>query len=171
LSARSEFAAILRLERRAIFRRALIGSIPVLLGYVRHVSLIAGTALYMVLLGGCASQRIVELDSQNPAVRVSTHGGFFGEESVKPEEVPEILEDNDIPHERVIHILLDPDVKDLRPARFLMVCLARAGYTRPVLVTKRHAEAENLGKRKPSVPAAKQPTKRTIRYKKTSEQF
>jgi len=34
LNDRSEFAAIPRLERRAIFRRAMVSSIPVLLGYV-----------------------------------------------------------------------------------------------------------------------------------------
>jgi len=34
LNVGSEFAAIARLERRAIFRRALVNSIPVLLGYV-----------------------------------------------------------------------------------------------------------------------------------------
>jgi len=137
------------------------------------VSIVAGTALYMTLLNccGCASQRILELDAQNPAVRVSTQGVLFGEESVQPTEVPEILERYDIPHERVIHILLDPDVKDLRMARFLMACLSRAGYTRPVLVTKRHAESENLGKRRnPAVTAVpKQQKKTVIRYKKSTE--
>jgi len=138
------------------------------------VSIIAGTLLYMCLLScGCTSQKALELDAENPAVRVSTQGVLFGDQLVQPTEVPEILEDYDIPHDRVIHILLDPDVKDLRPARFLMACLARAGYTRPVLVTKRHAEAENLGVRGKSsavtAVAPKREKKRVIRYKKANE--
>jgi len=139
------------------------------------MSIVAGTVLYMVLLNccGCASQRMIELDAENPAVRVSAQGVLFGEEYVQPTEVPEILEDYDIPHDRVIHILLDPDVKDLKPARFLMACLSRAGYTRPVLVTKRHAEAVNLGKRTRTEASAssvpKNEAKRVIRYKKANE--
>lgn len=97
---------------------------------------------------GCATHRTLELDAQHPAVSVTTFGVKFGNELVKPEEVPEILADYDIPHDRVIHILLDPGVRDLRPARVLMAHLRKAGYTRPVLVTKRHAESENLGKSK-----------------------
>ena len=123
---------------------------------------------------GCATHRTLELDAQHPAVSVCTLGVKFGNELVKPEEVVEILEDYDIPHDRVIHILLDPEVKDLRPARYLMGCLSHAGYTRPVLVTKRHAESENLGKpKKPSVTAtsiaAKPAARRVIRYKGANE--
>ena len=138
------------------------------------VSIVAGTVLYMTLLNcGCASQRMVELDARDPSFRMTTQGVLFGDEYVPIEEVPEILEDCDIPHDRVVHILLDPGVTDLRPARTLMGYLSRAGYTRPVLVTKRHAESINLGKKKnpsvrtgtPSVSA----TRKSIRYKKASE--
>ena len=131
----------------------------------------------LLLLGcvalGCATHRTLELDAQHPAVSVCTLGVKFGDELVKPEEVAEILEDYDVPHDRVIHILLDPEVKDLLPARTLMGYLSRAGYTRPVLVTRRHAESENLGKpKKPSAPAtsAAQPApRRVIRYKGANE--
>ena len=123
---------------------------------------------------GCATHRTLELDAQHPVVSVCTLGVKFGDELVKPEEVVEILEDYDIPHDRVIHILLEPEVKDLRPARYLMGCLSHAGYTRPVLVTKRHAESENLGKpKKPSATAtssaAKPAVRRVIRYKGANE--
>ena len=131
--------------------------------------LVAGVTL------GCATHRTLELDAQHPAVSVTTLGVKFGDELVKPEEVAEILADYDVPHDRVIHILLDPEVKDLRPARYLMATLSRAGYTRPVLVTKRHAESENLGKpkKKPSATAtssaAKPAARRVIRYKGANE--
>ena len=134
------------------------------------LSIVAGTLLYMVFLNccGCTTQRTLELDAQHPSILVSMQGVLFGNRYVKPAEVPEILEDYDIPHDRVIHILLDNDVKDLRPARFLMACLAKSGYTRPVLVTKRHAESVNFGKRRPPLVApVRKPTSpgKSIRYK------
>ena len=138
------------------------------------VSIVAGTVLYMAFLNcGCTTHRSLELDARHPAVRVSTRGVLFGDGLVRPQEVPEILEDYDVPHDRVIHIRLDPDVKDLRPATAVRVGLARAGYTRSILVTERHAESINLGKPKKTsvsgaVPAAR-PAQRVIRYKQASE--
>ena len=132
----------------------------------------------LLLLGcvalGCTTHRTLELDAKHPAVSVSALGVKFGNELVKPEEVAEILEDYDVPHDRVIHIQLEPDVKNLMPARTLMGYLSRAGYTRPVLVTHQHAESANLGKpKKKSVTttssAAKPTPRRVIRYKGANE--
>ena len=138
------------------------------------VSIVAGTVLYMAFLNcGCTTQRSLELNARHPAVRISVHGVYFGDRLVQPQEVPEILDDYDVPHDRVIHIRLDPDVKDLRPATAVRVCLGRAGYTRSILVTERHAESVNLGKSKrPAVSSAARPApqaKRTIRYKRAAE--
>ena len=136
---------------------------------------VAGVVLCCILGAGCSTQhRTIELDSQHPAVRMSVQGVLFGDRYVKPTEVAKILDDYDIPHDRVIHIRLDPDVKDLKPARFLMACLARAGYTRAIFVTERHAEALNLGKSKKksataASSAAKPAARRVIRYKRASE--
>ena len=131
----------------------------------------------LLLLGcialGCTTHRTLELDAKHPAVSVTTLGVKFGDELVKPEEVAGILEDYDVPHDRVIHIQLEPDVRDLMPARTLMGYLSRAGYTRPVLVTRQHAESANLGKQKKTVTttssAAKSAPKRVIRYKGANE--
>ena len=129
----------------------------------------------LLCCAGCATRRTLELDAQHPAISVCTLGVKFGNELVNPEEVAGSLADYDVPHDRVIHIRLGPEVKDLRPARYLMATLSRAGYTRPVLVTKRHAESENLGKpKKPSVTAtssAARPAarRRVIRYKGANE--
>ena len=113
---------------------------------------------------GCASRRaVIELDARHPAIRQTAHGTMIGDTVVRPEEVPEYLSDFDVPHGRTIHILLDSDVRDLRPARILMSHIAKAGYTRPVLVTKRHAEATIVNKRKKPKPAP-QPQPRKIRY-------
>lgn len=142
------------------------------------VSIVAGTLVYIACMNcGCTTHRTLELDAQHPAVRVAVDGVLFGDEYVQPQDVAELLEDYDVPHDRVIHILLDPEVKDLKPARFLMGMLARSGYTRPVLVTKRHAESENLGKRKSSTASQMQSGKpqlqkarRQIRYKRSNEE-
>ena len=138
-------------------------------------SIVAGTLLYMLLVGccGCATRGAIELDADHPSVRMTTHGVMFGEESVLPQEVPEILSDYDVPNDRVIYILLEDDVKDLGPARTLMGYLGKAGYTRSVLVTKRHAESINVGKRKPTAAGAVVPKRtgaRRIRYRKAGEE-
>ena len=122
---------------------------------------------------GCATHRTLELDAKHPAVSVSPLGIKFGNEFVEPEEVARILEDYEVPHDRVIHIQLEPDVKDLMPARTLMGYLSRAGYTRPVLVTHQHAESENLGrpkKKSVTTSSARGPApRRVIRYKRANE--
>lgn len=111
-------------------------------------------AVMAAALSGCATRRTITLDSQNPSVRVSTQGVLFGDRYVEPAEVAEILADYDIPRTRTIHILLDADVKNLSQARYLMGCLGKAGYTRPVLVTKRHAESNVVPpKKKQKTPA------------------
>ena len=136
-------------------------------------SIIVGTVLYMCLLScGCSTTRVTELDAENPAFRLTNEGLFCEERRVMVDEAIEILEDNEIPKTRTIHILLDPEVKDLQGAKFLMAYLAKHGYTRPVLVTKRHGESYSTGKKPQgksfSSPSKPKPTKK-IRYKKADE--
>ena len=135
-------------------------------------SIVVGTVLYMCFLNcGCTSTRMISLDAKNPSIRVTETALYCGDEQVKVEELADILESNDIPKTRTIHILLDPSVKDLRAARFVMAYLAKMGYTRPVLVTKRHGESYATGKKRKSVAVsapAPAPLKK-IRYKKASE--
>lgn len=130
----------------------LAGTITVALQLWRRnplVSIVAGTAIYMALLTcGCASAPKLTYDAQNPAVRVSTTGAYFNDQPVRPDEIPERFIDYGVPRDTTIHIRLDPNVKNLKFARLVMAYLRRAGYTRPVLVTSRHAESVNLGKKK-----------------------
>ncbi|MGN0832755.1 MAG: branched-chain amino acid transporter permease [Kiritimatiellia bacterium] len=153
----------------------LAGAVTVLLQLWRRnalLSIVTGTVLYMVLVSccGCATQQ-VELDARHPAVRVSTQGFLFGEQFMPAEEIAATLAGCGVPRDRVIHIRLDPDVRDLRPARLLMAHLRKAGYTRPILVTKRHSASENLGKpAKAAAPRAGAPSAaKTIRYRKADE--
>jgi len=106
-------------------------------------SIIAGTVVYMCLINcGCSTTRTIELDAKNPALEVKTDGIYFEKERVEIKNVPGMLEDAGIPKDQTIHILVDGNVlKDLSEARTLMGYLAMEGYTRPVLVTKRHADS------------------------------
>jgi len=106
------------------------------------VSIVAGTVVYMCLLNcGCTTAPKVEIDAKNPSIEVRKSGVYVGEKWVKIVEVPEMLEDADVPKTRTVHILLDGDVKDLTEARTLMGVLAGSGYTRPILVTKQHGDS------------------------------
>jgi len=139
-------------------------------------SIVAGTVAYMLLLNvGCVSLPEVGVDANDPSVMVKGDGVYFDETRVEMAEVAPILERAEIPHTRTIHILLDEGVTDLRPARMLMGSLARAGYTRPVLVTKRHAEsstisAEEAARRRAARQSpVRAPQTKKIRYKGANE--
>lgn len=125
-------------------------------------SIVAGTVVYMCLLTtGCASHPPIALDAQNPSVTITDHGVKIGRNLVKPQEVLWALEDNYIPKTRTIHILLDPDVRDMDFARKFMYYLRANGYTRAILVTKRHSEsrvAEPSRKGKVRTPSGARPS-------------
>lgn len=108
------------------------------------ISVIVGTLAYMTLVNlcGCASERIVTLDKENPSIHVTNLGIKIDENFVEEKDVAQLLIDNDIPRTRVIHILVDDDLKELKTSKNLMASLCAAGYSRPVLVTKQHAEVE-----------------------------
>lgn len=104
---------------------------------MRAVPLVAA-----LLLGGCVSSHPpLVLDADKPSLALSPLGFKMGNRLVQISDVLEALDDQDIPKTRVIHIYLDPAVRDLRPARQMMSSLRAAGYSRTVLVTSRHAEA------------------------------
>ena len=109
------------------------------------VSIVSGTALYMALLAfaGCASQQTLDLDARSPSVSVGVDGVRLGDRRTSPEEVVSMLRKADIPKDRVVHIHLDGDVRDLSEARRLMSLLCASGYSRPVLVTARHNYGES----------------------------
>lgn len=140
------------------------------------MSIIAGTVLYMCVLNcGCASQRQLQLDPQDPSIRYTAHGFVLDGKSVEVKEIVEALTENEVPFNYVIHVGVDDDVSDLQPARKFIYQLGAVGWTSVVLVTRRHSESINLGKPKKksasgvsglqSAPA--KPKK--IRYKKATE--
>lgn len=145
------------------------------------VSIVAGTVLYMCLITcGCTTtDKVLVLDAAHPSIRYSTKGILIGERYVEPLEVPRLLEEYEVPHDRVIHILVDEEaVANLKPAHVFMHMLAKHGYTRSMLVTKKHAdshvvtEAERAAAERQAQSRAVRSSgtgKRKIRYKGANE--
>lgn len=115
------------------------GKLPYLPG------MMAWAALCICLFcAGCVSNDYgdIVLDAAHPSIRYSLQGFLIGERYVDPKRVPAILESYDVPHDRVIHILIDEEAeRDLKPARIFMGLLAHNGYRRSVLVSKKRAES------------------------------
>jgi len=137
-------------------------------------SIVAGTLVYMLLLNcGCATKELA-FDALDPAVEVTASGVTFADEPVRPEEIPGLLDDLEIPRDRVIHIRLAPDVRQeaaaFADAKRVMGELVKAGYKRPILVTERKATSVATGKRRSAVQGASTAKpKPKIRYKPTVE--
>ncbi len=111
----------------------------------RMLGMTAGALLCIgIACAGCASTDYgdIVLDAAHPSIRYSTQGVLIGERYVDPRRVPEILESYDVPHDSVIHILIDEEAsRDLKPARAFMGILAHSGYRRSVLVSKKRTES------------------------------
>ena len=106
------------------------------------LSIIAGTALYMVLLSGCSTVREVRYGVDHPILELSGLGLKFDGRFVNPEEVPDLLEEYRIPHDATIHIGITPEVmRQLAPVRTFQAYLAQKGYGRSVMVTDMHGES------------------------------
>ncbi len=101
----------------------------------------------VVLLAGCASERVMEIDAENPVFSISQLGVKFDNRFIEPDEVIDILEDASVPKSQTIYIHVDSNALDMRVPSRLMAILAKAGYTRPILITKRHAESYKIERR------------------------
>lgn len=97
--------------------------------------------VFLLALCGCATGEKITFDARNPAFTVYNDGIMFGDRKVHAKEVPDILKDYSVPRNRTIHIRVHHSVRSLSEARFLMGCLAKAGYTRPILVTERKGQS------------------------------
>lgn len=107
-------------------------------------SILAGTAVYMVLIGmcGCQSYGEFSLDARNPVIKISDAGVSFSNKLVPPKKVPKILKSCGVSTDTTIHIQMNSDLRDLSRARMLMALLCKAGYRRPVLVSERKASSQ-----------------------------
>ena len=123
----------------------LAGLLTVALQLARRnslVSIVAGTALYMCLVNcGCVSVPSDRLESSaaHPFLRVTQRGIKFRDEYVTPAMVPRLLEKNDVPRDRTLHVLVDGDFDDQQALWvFKHNYLDKAGYTKSVMIHERH---------------------------------
>lgn len=111
--------------------------------------LLLATGLSLLLSTvGCVSRPTLQLDAREPSVSVSPLGIKIGNNLVQIRDVLDALDDGDVPKTRVIHVFLESDVRDMKTARQLLFALRASGYTRAVLVTKRHSESYAVEKLK-----------------------
>ena len=108
-------------------------------------SIIAGTILYMCLLScGCVSERSHRLESSvaHPIVRVTSRGIMFKDVPVTPARAVALLEENEVPKNRTLHVLVDDDFDNQRVLWvFKHNYLDRAGYTKSVWIHGRRGES------------------------------
>lgn len=110
------------------------------------LSIIAGTVFYMAVIAnaGCVTVNELEYDANKPLLRFTNKGIMFKEMAVTPAEAIELLEKNNVPKDKTLHILVDADYTDKRaPWVFQRNYLARNGWTRSILVHSRKWETES----------------------------
>ena len=110
------------------------------------LSIVAGTVFYMVVVAncGCVTVNELEYDAGKPLLRFTNDGIKFKEMAVTPAEAIELLEKNNVPKKKTLHILIDADYTDKRaPWVFQRNYLARNGWTRSILVHSRKWETES----------------------------
>lgn len=108
-------------------------------------SILAGTVLYMCLLScGCVTERSNRLESSvaHPIVRITSRGIMFADRPVTPEQAVRLLEENEVPKDRTLHVLVDDDFDNQRVLWvFKHNYLDRAGYTKSVWIHSRRGSS------------------------------
>ncbi len=93
--------------------------------------------LCALAFAGCAHERVL-VDVEHPEIELTCDRRLlFRNRPIKPKELPSELERAGVGHEETVHIKVQ-DLTDLRAANDLLVYLRMKGYTRAILVTKRH---------------------------------
>ena len=138
-------------------------------GYYAFV--VSAFFLVSFFLGGCTtSEETISFNYRNPLIRFTNNGLMFREEYVTPKRAMELMEKYRIPKNATIHLLVDDDYVDNRATWvFQRNYLARAGYTKSVLIRNQKPEVRVLNDdEKLQRSRAKRPQS-TIRYKKANE--
>ena len=99
----------------------------------------------------------ISFGADDPLIRFTNRGLMFREAYVTPREAVRLMERHRIPKDATIHLLVDRDYTDTRATWvFQRNYLARAGYTKSILVHERRAEvglARDLEKARVRPPA------------------
>ena len=125
---------------------------------------VACLALAAALAAGCTHETYV-VDSRHPEVEYTESGDLkWHNRFIEPEELPRLLEKSGVDHKSQIDIRVPERMQSLKGPRYLLFVLRKAGYTRGVLVTKKHAYSRSSA---PPPPIRQNPVsqRRKIRYK------
>lgn len=146
----------------------LAGLITVLIHVFKRkplFSILAGTVFYMCALScGCAT-RDIDISNSSTELELHADGLRFRDKSVTPIEVVKMLKSEGVPRNRTIHVLVDGSVRDLSLGRRLLSSLTKAGYTRSILVTKKHFSSKAVGQPKPVMKWSRDETPQTRRQR------
>ena len=121
-------------------------------------------AAAIAFLAGCAHETYVS-DSKHPEVEYSENGDLkWHGRFIEPDELPLLLEKSGVDRKSQIDIRVPVSIQSLKGPRRLLFILRKAGYTRGVLVTEKHAYSSAPGP-KPRPAAQTPPQRKAIRYK------
>lgn len=131
----------------------------------------AAAALFATVMSGCmTNDETISFSYRNPLIRFTNNGLKFRDRYVTPKKAMELMEKHRIPKNATIHLLVDDDYRDERAMWvFQRNYLARAGYTKSVLIRNQEPEArvlkESEKRKRPHPNDGRGP----IRYKKSNE--
>lgn len=128
-------------------------------------------AVIISLLTGCmTSEETISFDYRNPLIRFTNNGLMFKDEFVTPQKAMELMERYRIPKNATIHLLVDDDFRNDRATWvFQRNYLARAGYTKSVLIRNQAPEARVLKENERFRSGSQNSNQGTFRYKKANE--
>jgi hypothetical protein len=128
-------------------------------------------ALFALFMGGCmTNDETISFSYRNPLIRFTKNGLMFRDEYVTPKKAIELMEKHRIPKNATIHLLVDEDYGDERAMWvFQRNYLARAGYTKSVLIRNKEPEARILKEREKGIWDRSDAGRGSFRYKKADE--
>jgi hypothetical protein len=128
-------------------------------------------ALFALFMSGCmTSDETISFSYRNPLIRFTNNGLMFRDEYVTPKKAMELMEKHRIPKNATIHLLVDEDYRDERAMWvFQRNYLARAGYTKSVLIRNTKPEVKLVSEEERRAREQAKEPKRTFRYKRANE--
>lgn len=128
-------------------------------------------ALFALFMSGCmTSDETISFSYRNPLIRFTNNGLMFRNEYVTPKKAMELMEKHRIPKNVTIHLLVDEDYRDERAMWvFQRNYLARAGYTKSVLIRNTKPEVKLVSEEERRERGQTKEKKGKFRYKGANE--
>ena len=116
------------------------------------------------------SDETISFSYRNPLIRFTNNGLMFRDKYVTPKKAMELMEKHRIPKNATIHLLVDEDYRDERAMWvFQRNYLARAGYTKSVLIRNTKSEVKLVSEEERRARGQKSEKKGKFRYKGANE--